>query len=339
MRAARRRKPDSRAVFAVGVEGGEEVLCGFVAQGSHEGDSAVAGADVGTGAEHGCGGRSLEAFGALVGDVEHGRHFVAIACFKSSGREAHAFDHVAVDGGQAFLLTGTHEEGAMEFDAVEVDHVFVERAAAYVVLGRQFVVCGHTGLRGDGLFYRVAPDRRCAAEMVEFHLLHRGGLHALSASDGFAEQCTGSGEHHVDAEGVGVGEQGALSRLVANHGEDDGEAVGRGDAQGVSSVEIGSGDEEGASLDAHGGQFDGVSLVVAHGSEDATTSLGDPVDDEAAQNDEKREETLFHTLIVTAETRIYCRAGKCCFMFCSRCRRQTSMPYLSLRCSARCCAA
>ena len=89
---------------------------------------------MGGGAEEAGGDGSAEACGFLVGDIQHGRHLVAVFRIKSAGGEHHVTCQVAVDEAEAFLLGVAHEERTVDLDSVHENQVFIEVAAAHVVL-------------------------------------------------------------------------------------------------------------------------------------------------------------------------------------------------------------
>ena len=76
--------------------------------------------------------------GLAVMDVEHGAEFVPVFGLKSSSAEFNAVHHVGVGERQALLLAGAHQEGAVDFDVIDIDQILVKGPPADVVCTAQF---------------------------------------------------------------------------------------------------------------------------------------------------------------------------------------------------------
>ena len=145
-----------RAIFSLGVEGAQEIARRFVSHGRHEAHVLISPPHIGAGSEEGGRGCGFEFFGTLIGDVKNGGHAVAISGLKTTGREGDALDHIGIDDGETLLLARTHKHGTIDLYTVDVDAVFIEGTAAHVVLRREFVVGGNTGLRGNDFLHGIA---------------------------------------------------------------------------------------------------------------------------------------------------------------------------------------
>ena len=219
---------EGRVVFSVRVGRSHQVARGFVAQGGHQAHPFVAPAHIGSGSQHGGLRRGFEGFGTLVGDVEHRRHLVAITSLEAAGRKADALHHVGVDDGKSFLLSGTNQHGAVNFYAVEVHTVLVERAAAHVVLRRQLVVRRNACLCRNDFLHAVAGGRGSQFGVGLGDALHRSCLHALSGNNGCSQCATVVEWHyHIQPHRIGRRTQQTAARFVAYHGVDHSHGVGR----------------------------------------------------------------------------------------------------------------
>ena len=127
-------------VFALGLQGSQQIAVGLVADGVAHRELLVAVAGIGGSAEERepDGGFLLRGF--AVGDVEHRRHLVAVFGLESAGREADGRDHVGVDDAQSLLLSTAHEEGSVNLHLVDIHRVLVKGSAPDIVLRRQFVM-------------------------------------------------------------------------------------------------------------------------------------------------------------------------------------------------------
>ena len=222
---------------------------------------------IGSGAEHGGVGRGFEVLGTLVGDVEHGGHAVAVARLEATGRELDALHHIGIDDAQSLLLTGTDEERTIDLDAIEVDAVFIERAAAHVVLRGEFVVGTDTGLCSNDFLNAIAGGRGHEVGIHGFDALCSTGLQVLPRDQGFTDCSIDGGQGDVYAYGVGRAAKQAATRFVANHRVDYCYGVGRLTVEGVLAVEVGHG-EDALSPHLYGGQLNGAAGIVDYPAED-----------------------------------------------------------------------
>ena len=223
--------------------------------------------------------------GALVGDVEHRRHLVAVAGGEASGGEVDVCHHVAIDDGEALLLAGAHEHGAEYLDAVEIDAVLIEAAAADVVLRGELVVGADAHLRGYYLLYAVASGGGHVAGVVALDALHEVGLAAHGGDARLAEGVGHGGDLHVVAQRVGLrrGDEEFLGAVAHRHA---------GDEQGVGAVApeavaaLGAADGEGSlALHDDGGELHGVVVFVHYLAVEAYLVLG-----HGAEHGEQRDE-------------------------------------------------
>ena len=130
----------------------------------------------------------------LVGDVEDGGHAVAVFRFEAASRELYALYHVGVDDGEPFLLSGGDEHRAIDFHAVDIDAVLVERPATDVVLRRELVVGGDTGLRGHQFLDGIAGGRGQTLQFLGREFL-RGAHLAAHLADGDLAHLRAAGVH------------------------------------------------------------------------------------------------------------------------------------------------
>ena len=135
--------------------------------------------------------------GAFVGDVEGGGHFVAVFGGVSAGGEVDTFDEVGVDDGEPLLLSAADEEGAVHFDVVDVDAVFVEGSATHVILRGELVVGGNAGLRLDEVFHGVARGGGSHSVGIFFEGLRLSCLPSHLSDADFAQEVIAWVHHHL----------------------------------------------------------------------------------------------------------------------------------------------
>ena len=249
------------AVFAIDICRTEEVTRGLVAHGGHEADLLIAPPYVGSRPEDAHIGRTLQGFGPLVRNVEHGRHTVAIARLETARREADALNHIGIDDTQTLLRARADKQRTIDLNAIEIDAILVERTAAHIVLRGKFVVRADTSLRGDDFLHAIA---RCGGHEVSIgglDALGRSRLNVLTRHDCLAHSCPQRRQGDVQAHGVARRTKQAAARLVTNHGIDDGHAVRRLAVQAVLALEIREG-EHVLALYLHGGKFDGLPVLI-----------------------------------------------------------------------------
>ena len=195
-------------------------------------------------------------------DVECTGHLVAILRLEAATGEADPLNHVAIDDGEAFLLTAADEQWTVYLDIVDIDRVFVKGAAAHVVLRRKFVVGGHASLLLHHFLYGIAADGGSLTQFLGVQLFGRCGLTAALSDHHLVEFLHGSecDEQFLVALGT---TQHAGSRLIAHHGEFHHYGVGRVEFQRVFTLQIGHRDGP-LFQTADSGQFDGVAFVVAY---------------------------------------------------------------------------
>ena len=239
---------------------------GLVADAVHLGELLARRAHVGRRAEQAERHGGLEPLGPLVGDVEHGRHLVAVFRVEPARREGHLLHHVGVDDAQPLLLPGADEQRAIHLDAVDIDDVLVEAAAPHVVLRAELVVRADPG---EGEQQRLDAARGVGHEAVFRGVEHflGGGLDALCHHvDAFYLGGCG-GQFHGEVQHPSGGAQGVAQRLVAQHGEHDDGRVAHLGLDLVVAVAVGAGAGGGA-VDVHVGVFDapvvGVDDVAVH---------------------------------------------------------------------------
>ena len=212
----------------------------------------------------GCGAPG-EALRAPVLDVEHGTHAVAVLGLEAPRGEADGLDHVGVGKGQAFLLAGADQEGAIDLDAVDVDEVFVEAAAPDVVGAGEL-----TGEVDRGLNQQVldrATNARDAGRHAGVDPLNGAGSGAVGFHLGLVERDT-STEPHVQSSALRCGNRFARDRVKPDEGEADGHLPWVAERQVVAAVGIG--DSGGAAaLGQDGGSGERASRHVGHPSKDA----------------------------------------------------------------------
>ena len=215
-------------------------------------------------------------------DVEHGTHAVAVFGLKAPRRKADGLDHVGVGKGQAFLLSGTDEEGAINLDAVDVDEVLVEAAAPDVVGAGEF-----TGEIDRGLNQQVlhgSSDTRNARGHAGVDALDGAGPRAVGFHLSLVERDT-STEPHVQSGALRCGNRFTRDRVKPDEGEADGHLSWVAERQVIAAVGIG--DRSGAAaLGQDGGTGEWASRHVGHPTKDAVL-LG--VHDEGQQETQAQE--------------------------------------------------
>ena len=167
-------------------------------------------------------------------------------------------DKGGVDDAETFLLPAADELGTIDFDAVDVDEVFVEGAAADGVLRGELVVGTDVGegfdegfdvfARTDEVFYLFGVD-----------MCEGGGCSSLAGDGDGVELGVGGFELEVETQGLPVGEDDTLfegGESVA--GDAEGNGVVLGDGEVVTAAVVGGGAVgRGGADDADGGVFDG----------------------------------------------------------------------------------
>ena len=110
-------------------------------------------------------------------DVEHRAQLVPVFGFKPARTEFNAVHHVGVGERQSLLLAAPHQEGAVHFDVVDVDQIFVERPAPHVVRAAQFRREVHRRLK-QGVLDRASGGGDLARQLG-VDALHRHVLPAV----------------------------------------------------------------------------------------------------------------------------------------------------------------
>ena len=123
-----------RSIFSVRVEGSQKVTRGLVTSRGHRRKMLVPPPHIKATSQHRTVDCGLPLFRSAISDVEHRRHFVAIFRLKTAGRELDALNHRTVGHRKALLLAGAHQLRSIKFDSIEINHIFVKRSAAHIVL-------------------------------------------------------------------------------------------------------------------------------------------------------------------------------------------------------------
>ena len=224
-------------VLAIGLQGAEEIAVGLEAEALREGDLAHAEAVIDAGAEEAGADTALVALWAFVGDIEDGRHAVAVLGLEAAGGELYALHHIGVDDGESLLLAAADEHGAVDLDAVDIDAVLIEGAAADVVLRGELVVCGDTGLRGYELLDGIAGGGGHPLQVLGGEFLCGTHLAAHLADDDLAHVCAAVAQGDIPCEAALRAHEELLLLLVADEGVVDDHAVGGIEVEGVLAVE------------------------------------------------------------------------------------------------------
>ena len=120
-----------------------------------------------TGAEAG-----FKSLRTLVGDIQNGRHLIAVLRIITAGRELHILNHLRIHKTQSLLLTGANQQRTMDLYAVDINRILVECTAANVILRTQFVVLMHTGKSNQQALYRTACSIRHDARSTCIDVIH-----------------------------------------------------------------------------------------------------------------------------------------------------------------------
>ena len=103
-----------------------------------------------------------------------------------------------------------------------------------------------------------------------FYLLCSPRLYALPRHGGLSEHGSIGWQHDVDAHGIAWGHQRALAGLIANHGVLHHDSVAALESERIASLQI-AGCSDGRTGNAHVGQFDGRTILIAHHAEHTAT--------------------------------------------------------------------
>jgi hypothetical protein len=203
--------------------------------------------------------------GTAVDDVENGGHAVAIGGVESAWREKEVVDKVGIDDAHALLLAAADELRTVDFNAIDIDKVLVERTATDRILGGEFVVgadirqsfdeCFNPLVGADGMFDFLYVDLgECGGTDVvvgDHHLIELGGEGQKGDVEG--------------AVFFGGKFQVKLLRLVACASDAEGDGVGRLDRDAVEATDIGNGAIRSLGIgDPHIGILHRLALGIGH---------------------------------------------------------------------------
>ena len=136
------------------------------------------------------------------------------------------------------MLAAADEKWAVDFYAVDIDGVLIERTSAHIVLGGELIVGGDSCLAGDESFYSSSAGIAHVAKVAHVDIGHGGGLASYLVDGDVAEHVAYGGKYDVEGDGVGGIVEDSLACLVAEHGEDDDHGVGTLAAEAVFSFQI-----------------------------------------------------------------------------------------------------
>ena len=240
---------ESGVVLALGVEAGEDGRVTFVTDAVQLGEPLDGVTQRGRCPLEIDVGLRLQGVGLTVGDVEHGRHLVAIFGRKTAGGEFDILDHSGVDERETFLLAVGDELGTIDLYAIDIHEVLVETAAAYGILAGEFVVHGDARHGAEDVLDGVARGGGDVFQMVGLDLLGGGGF-LLMGNHLYVIDIGLIGAHlHIQLEGAarpvgalcGTGIDHLFDAFEAHAGEDDYEGIALRHAETIFALEVGQG--------------------------------------------------------------------------------------------------
>ena len=216
-----------RFVFTFGVECVQKIGSRLVAHAMKHGELVCPVPSIGTGTQQAGSDGSFETFDLLILNVKHAGHLLAVFCLETASRETYTLHKVGVDDAETFLLSGTDEQRTIDFDAIDIDGVFVERTTTDIVLRTHLVVCAHTSLCGDHLLNARTRGIAHVANVFDRHIGHRVGLSSDFGHIHLTQFNSVGEQHDVERHSIGRILQHPFACLIAKHGKHNYHTISR----------------------------------------------------------------------------------------------------------------
>ena len=142
---------------------------------------------------------------ALVADIQHRRHLVAILGIEATRREIHALHHVGVHKTQSLLLSAADEQWAVYLYAIDIHRVLIKTTSAHIVLATHLIVLPHARKSDEQVLDAATCGVWHQSCGTDVHTVHGVGLALNSANGDFAQQFFVGGEFHIDANDIACG--------------------------------------------------------------------------------------------------------------------------------------